>query len=325
MILVRSPLRITLGGGGSDLRSFSDNYGGFCISAAINKYSYVSINRSFREEIFLKYSDLEKVKLPEEIKHPIFREAIKLLDFKTPQLEIVSVADVPSTGSGLGGSGSFTVALLKALYAYRHISILPDQVAELACDINMNKLGFIQGKQDEYISALGGITCLEFNKDGTVSHFPLKISYDTLINLEENLMLFYTGISHNTNDVLQVQNNRTKENDKEIINNLLELKEIAYESKESLEKGDMLRFSILMNKQWDNKNKRNKSSNPIIEDIRKGALSNGAWGMKLIGSGNGGFLMAYANYKESLRNYMQDRGLEELRFNFDFDGVKQII
>jgi D-glycero-alpha-D-manno-heptose-7-phosphate kinase len=325
MIITRSPLRLTFGGGGSDILSYANKHGGFCISAAINKYVYIAINRTFQEGIFLKYSELEKIKTVDEIQHPILKEAIKLLNFKTPQLEITSVADIPA-GGGLGGSGSFSVALLKALYLYRHISMTPDQIAELACDININKLNFIQGKQDEYISALGGIICLEFEKNGNVTHYPLKISHDTLVDLEENLLLFYTGINHNTTENFKNQDKKLKLNDNDMISSFYEIKELGYKSKEALENGNLKDFALLMNEQWENKRKRTiDSSNTFIEDVYYNALKNGALGMKLIGSGNGGFFMGYSTNKNELRSYMKTRGLEELRFNFDFDGVKQIL
>jgi D-glycero-alpha-D-manno-heptose-7-phosphate kinase len=323
MILTRAPLRISLGGGGSDLFSYSGKYGGFCVSAAISKYSYVSINRSFQEEILLKYSDIEKVKNPEEIQHPIFREAIKLLNFKTPQIEINSIADIPSRGLGLGGSGSFCVSLLKALHSYRNIPILPERIAEIASDIAINRLGFIQGKQDEYACSLGGIQCLEFEKDGAVNHYPLQLDYDTLIDLDENLLLFYTGINHNTNQILKDQDEKTKENNEDIINNLHEVKELGYRSKICLESGNVREFAVLLNEQWINKWHRQKTD-PIIEEMYFEALEY-ALGGKLIGSGNGGFFMFYAREKSSLRSYAQKRGLQEMKFSFDFEGVKQII
>jgi len=324
MIIVRSPLRITLGGGGTDLGSFSHNHGGFCISAAINKYIYISIHRTFTEKIILKYSKTENVKSPQDISHPIIKECIKLLDFQTPQLEIVSHADVPSNGSGLGSSGAFTVALLKALYLHKNIATLPHEIAELACNINIDKLGMIQGKQDEYISSLGGIMCLEFQKNGNVKHVPLNISHDTLEKLQENLMLFYTNIEHNTNNVLYFQDKATKNNDKAMLSNLMNLKEIGILSKKLLEKGKMQEFAEMLNVQWDNKKERTNTS-PKIEQIRNDALNNGAIGMKLVGSGNGGFLLGYIENKRKLKQYMKKNSLQELVFSFDFEGSQRIV
>ena len=325
MIIVRSPLRITLGGGGSDLLSYANEYGGFCVSAAINSYVYVVVNRLFHEEVLLKYSELEKVKNISDIKHSTIREALKLLNFKTPQIEITTFSDIPTVGSGCGGSGAFSVALLRALYSHRNISKTSEEIAELACDININKLGYAQGKQDEYISALGGIMGLSFEANtGKVYHHPLAISFDTLTELKENLMLFYTGITHSTNDILKSQSEKVVSNDSDIISNLHEVKAIGYRSAKALEDGDLTEFSILLNEQWENKRKRNGGEPELIEKIYYGSFRHGVLGMKLIGSGKGGFLLAYGNDKSKVRKYMSENGLQELKFNFDYTGVKQI-
>jgi len=325
MILVRSPLRITFGGAGSDLISYSSQYGGFCISASINKYSYIGANHLFEQGIILKYSENETIQNIELIKHPIFREALKVIGLKTPQIEIISMADAPNKGSGLGGSGSFSVALLKTLYLYKNIPMLNNEIAEIACDININKLHSIQGKQDEYISALGGILCLEFNTDGSVTHYPLNISHDTYINLEENLMLFYSGISHNTNEVLSLQETKTKTNDPDMMNNLKSLKDIGYHAKLLLESNLINDFADLLNVQYKNKRERMSNPNPFIDEVQRDMILNGAIGVKIVGSGNGGFFMAYAQDKNKLREYARKRKLEELRFQFDFSGAKQIV
>jgi D-glycero-alpha-D-manno-heptose-7-phosphate kinase len=325
MIFVKAPLRITLGGGGSDIQSYSKQYGGFCISAAISKYSHVGINHTFKEGISLKYSDIENVETINEINHPIFREALKLINLKTPQVEIVSIADVPSNGAGLGNSGSFSVALLKALYSYKNIPILPDKIAELACDINMNKLGKIQGKQDEYICALGGITCLEFDENGDVKHYPLNVSHDTLIDLEENLMLFYTGINHNTESILSYQEEKTKDNDMEMIDNLHQVKDTGYEALNFLVDGETKKFGELLNWQWELKERRMPQVNSWLNELHYNSLKNGAIGSKIVGSGSGGFILSYVENKNEFRRYMKSIGLEELRFTFDFLGVRQIV
>jgi len=325
MIIVRSPLRITLGGGGSDLLPYANEYGGFCVSAAINKYVYVVVNRLFHEEILLKYSELEKVRNISDIKHATIREALKLLNFKTPQIEITTFSDIPTVGSGLGGSGAFSVALLRALYSHRNISKTSEEIAELACDININKLGYAQGKQDEYISALGGIMGLSFEANtGNVFHHPLNIAFDTLVELKENLMLFYTGISHSTNNILKGQSEKIASNDSDIISNLHEVKSIGNRSAKALEDGDLIKFSILLNEQWENKRKRNCGEPEFIEKVYYGSFKHGVLGMKLVGSGAGGFLLTYAEDKNRVRKYMSENGLQELKFNFDYAGVKQI-
>ena len=323
MLLVRSPLRITLGGGGTDLESYSKQYGGFCISATINRYSYIGINHSFYDGIILKYSDIENVKIAEEISHPIFREALKWIGLKTPQIEIISIGDVPSNGSGMGSSGAFSVALLKALHDYKNIPLSSEEIANIACVINMDKLGKIQGKQDEYASALGGINCLVFNKDGSVDHKHLKITHDTMIDLEENLMLFYTGVNHNTEEILSYQDKNSNEED--MISNLHEVKQVGYDAKSFLEHGNTKAFADLLNVQWRLKEDRMPIKNSFLEELHYGSLEHGAIGSKLIGSGAGGFLMVYTENKNKLRQYMKSIGLEELRFSFDFEGCKRMV
>ena len=323
MLLFRSPLRITLGGGGTDLESYGKQHGGFCISAAINKYSYVGINHSFYDGIILKYSDIENVKTTDKIRHPIFRESLRWINLNTPQIEIVSIGDVPSNGNGMGGSGSFSVALLSALYSYKNMPISQEKAAEIACTINMDILGKIQGKQDEYASALGGINCLTFNRDGSVEHQPLHISHDTMVQLEENLMLFYTGISHSTQEILSYQDKNSNEED--MINNLNAVKQVGYDAKLFLEHGNTKAFADLLNVQWELKEGRMPKKNEFLEEIHFGSLANGAIGSKLIGSGAGGFLMMYSENKNKLRQYMKSIGLEELRFSFDFEGCKRMV
>src|SRR3954449_13495549 len=204
MIITRSPLRITLGGGGTDLPSYYEQHGGFLIAAAIDKYVYVAVMRPFVEGIFLKYSKLEHVAAIDEVQHPIIREAIRMLGFRTPQIEITTLADIPA-GTGLGSSGSFATALLRALYAHRRRMLHPSELAKLACEIEIERLQEPVGKQDQYIAAYGGITCFDFNADGSVSARPLAISMETLWTLEDNLLLFFTGFSRSAGSILQEQ------------------------------------------------------------------------------------------------------------------------
>src|SRR5713226_8335205 len=219
MIIARSPLRVTLGGGGTDLPSYYRDHGGFVIAAAIDKYVYVTVIRPFTAGIFLKYSQLEHVEEVEEVQHPIIREAIRMLDFRTPQVEITTLADIPA-GTGLGSSGSFTTALLKALYAHRRKTILPSDLARLACEIEIDRLHEPIGKQDQYIAAYGGITCLRFHPDEKVDARPLKISMDTMLDLEDNLLLFFTGFARSAGSILNDQHARSKSGDSEMISNL---------------------------------------------------------------------------------------------------------
>ena len=325
MIITRSPLRITLGGGGTDLPSYYRNNEGFLIAAAIDRYVYVTAMRPFIPGIFLKYSSLEKAEKVDDVQHPILREALRMLDFKTPQIEITTLADIPS-GTGLGSSGSFTTALLKALYAHRRRMILPDELARLACQIELDVLKEPIGKQDQYIAAYGGITCFEFNTDDSVNAYPLPISIDTLFDLEDNLLLFFTGFARSASAILKDQDKRSKAMDEEMLNNLHYVKELGLRSKEALVKGQTSEFGALMHEHWEHKRKRTKGmSNSQIDEWYDLGVNNGALGGKLVGAGGGGFLMFYASDRNRLRHAMSKAGLEEVRFRFDFEGSKVMI
>jgi D-glycero-alpha-D-manno-heptose-7-phosphate kinase len=211
MIITRSPLRICLGGGGTDLPSYYRQHTGFVISAAITRYVYITINEAFRPRIIVKYSKFEEVDCVEEIQHPIIREALKLTGVTGPYLEIVSLSDIPA-GTGMGSSGSFTTALLCALHTLKRDFVLPHDLAEQACHIELKLLNEPIGKQDQYIAAFGGITSFQFLPDDRVIVEPLKIPGETLANLEDNLLLFFTGNSRNASDILRDQDSRTKQN-----------------------------------------------------------------------------------------------------------------
>ena len=325
MIITRSPLRITLGGGGTDLPSYYRGHGGFVISAAIDKYVYVSVMRPFKEGIYLKYSELEHVQKIAEVKHPIIREALSMMEFKTPQVEITTLADIPS-GTGLGSSGSFTTALLKALYAHRRRMILPSDLARLACEIEIDKLHEPIGKQDQYIAAYGGITCFEFHKDDSVNAYPLPIPIETLFALEDNLMLFFTGFARKAGDILQDQNKRSQEDDTSMIENLHHTKEMGVRSRKALESGRLDELGALFHEQWEQKKRRSKGiSNSQIDEWYELGRKNGAIGGKLVGAGGGGFLLFYAEERLRLRQAMVKAGLEEVRFKFDFEGTKVLL
>jgi D-glycero-alpha-D-manno-heptose-7-phosphate kinase len=324
MIIVRSPLRVSLGGGGTDLPSYYREHEGFLISAAIDKYIYISIHRPFIEGIFLKYSELESVKIVEDIKHPIIREVLKLQNLNSPQIEISSMADIPA-GTGLGSSGSFTTGLLKALYAHRRRHIHQEELAELACHIEIELLREPIGKQDQYISAIGGITSFAFHKNDKVISAPLHLSIDTLHDLEDNLLLFFTGFARSASNILQDQKTKSEKNDEDMTNNLHYVKELGYRSKTSLENGDTNLFGELMHEHWENKKRRSGGmSNSDIDNWYNLAMKNGAIGGKLVGAGGGGFLMFMAKDKARLRKAMKESGLEEVRFKFDFEGTKVI-
>jgi D-glycero-alpha-D-manno-heptose-7-phosphate kinase len=322
MIITRSPLRITLGGGGTDLPSYYREHGGFLVAAAIDKYVYVTAMRPFTPGIFLKYSKLEHVDQIDEVQHPIIREAVRIAGFRTPQIEITTLADIPA-GTGLGSSGSFTTALVKALYAHRRHLLHSHEVAEIACDIEINRLGEPVGKQDQYIAAYGGVTCFTFHPDERVEAVPLRASMETLFNLEDNLLLFFSGFSRNAGSILSDQKKRTEKSDQTMLDNLHEVKELGFRSQQALERGDIGLFGEIMHAQWEQKKRRSSGmSNPTIDEWYELGLRSGATGGKLIGAGGGGFLMFYAEDHRRLRKAMAKAGLEEVRFRFDFEGTK---
>jgi D-glycero-alpha-D-manno-heptose-7-phosphate kinase len=324
MIIVRSPLRITLGGGGTDLPSYYRQHEGFLISAAIDKYVYVTVIKPFRPGIYLKYSKIEHVDAIDDIDHRIIREALKQFDFGSPQIEITTLADIPA-GTGLGSSGSFTTALLRALHAHRRGLVHPQQLAEQACDIEMKRLGEPVGKQDQYIAAFGGITCFKFRRDDAVEAAPLAVNEDVRQSLEDNLLMFFTGYSRSASAILKAQDEGTKNNDPAMVDNLHVVKELGLQSKAALEAGDLTGFARLLDQHWNIKRQRSAGmSNECINAWYDLGMRNGAVGGKLIGAGGGGFLMFYADEKARLRAVMAEAGLTEVRFHFDFEGTKII-
>ena len=325
MIIARSPLRITLGGGGTDLPSYYRDHEGFLVSAAIDKYVYVNVMRPFTEGIFLKYSQLEHVEKITEVKHPIIREALQMLGFKTPQVEITTLADIPA-GTGLGSSGSFTTALLKALYTHRKRHLHQEELAELACHIEIDRLGEPIGKQDQYIAAMGGVTCFTFHKDDKVTATPLGISMDTMFDLEDNLLLFFTGFSRSASGILKDQKVKSQQNDSDMLNNLHYVKDLGYRSRDALLAGKTELFGDLMHEHWEHKKRRSGGmSNPQIDEWYELGMKHGAVGGKLVGAGGGGFLMFMARDRNKLRHAMTGAGLEEVRFKFDFEGAKVVM
>lgn len=325
MIIARSPLRITLGGGGTDLPSYYREHEGFLVSAAIDKYVYVTVMRPFKPGIYLKYSQLEQVDEIAQVKHPIIRETLSLMGVRTPQVEITTLADIPS-GTGLGSSGSFTTALLKAMHSHRKRHLHQEELAELACHIEIDRLGEPIGKQDQYIAAIGGLTCFTFHKDNTVTAVPLKVGMDTLFDLEDNLLLFFTGFSRSAGSILKDQNSRTQDSDADMLKNLHYVKELGYRSKDALESGNPVLFGELMHEHWEHKKRRSGGmSNPQIDQWYSLGMANGAVGGKLVGAGGGGFLMFYAHDRNKLRHTMAAAGLEEVRFRFDFEGTKVVL
>ena len=325
MIIARSPLRISLGGGGTDLPSYYEKFGGFLIAAAIDRYVYITLHETFMQDLIVKYSELERVDDAAQLKHPIIREAFALLGMNGHALELTSMADIPS-GTGLGSSGSFTTALLKTLHAHKRNLVHPSELAAQACEIEINRLREPIGKQDQYIAAYGGLTCFNFLPDGKVEAWPLKVSEETRDNLEDNQLLFFTGYSRSASAILKEQDTKSRSDDKGMMENLHFVKELGQLSKVALETGNLQEFARLMDVHWQRKKQRSGGmSNPRINEWYDLALANGALGGKLIGAGGGGFLMFYAEDKATLRHAMRQSGLKEVRFRFDFEGTKLVI
>jgi D-glycero-alpha-D-manno-heptose-7-phosphate kinase len=319
MIITRTPLRISIGGGGTDLPSFYEREGGFVISAAISKYIYIGINPIFVQDYVLKYSELERVGAIDEIAHPLFREALRMHEIG-PGVEIMSLADIPA-GTGLGSSASFTVGLLRALYAFQRQHVTQWVLAEEASHIEMDILGEPVGKQDQYIASFGGVTCFDFAPDGTVSVNPLRITNETLHDLEENLLMFFTGYARAATSVLEEQRARSRGGDTDMLENLRFIKNTGREIAKVLEAGETDQFAGLMHEHWMRKRERSGTiSNPNIDRWYDFAMQNGALGGKLVGAGNGGFLLFYARDRDALRRALVDAGLPEVRFTFDHDG-----
>jgi D-glycero-alpha-D-manno-heptose-7-phosphate kinase len=323
VLITRTPLRISLGGGGTDLPSYYREHGGVVVSAAIDKYIFIAINRTFTNDYFIKYSELERTASVAEIRHPLVREALQLHEVG-PGLELVSLADIPA-GTGLGSSGAFTVGLLRALYAFKREHVSANTLAEQACHIEIDRLGRSGGKQDQYIAAFGGVTCFEFCRDGRVQVSPLLISQDTLHDLEEHLLLFFTGYARDADVMLADQRKRTEAGDTTMIDNLAGIADIGRRIKATLELGDTRGFAALMHEHWQLK--RDRTAGMTSSDTDRWydlAMANGALGGKLVGAGAGGFLMFYAPEPARLRAALARERLAEVRFHFDFDGSTMV-
>ena len=314
-------MRISLGGGGTDLPSYYRKFTGFVVAAAITRYVYITINEAFWPQIRLKYSKLEEVETVDQIQHPIIREAMRMTGVTGPYLDIVSLSDIPA-GTGLGSSGSFTTALLRALHTLKRNFVPPQELAEQACHIEIDVLHEPIGKQDQYIAAFGGITCFQFLPDDRVIAEPLKMPADAIANLEDNLLLFFTGSAREASEILRDQDNRTKESGKEMIENLHFTKQLGHESRDALVAGDLRKFAELMHMHWEHKKKRSPGmSNGRVDELYDLARANGALGGKLVGAGGGGFLMLYTEDKTRVRRVMRQAGLREVRVQFDLAGT----
>ena len=321
MIFSRAPLRISVGGGGTDLPSYYLKRNGFVVSAAINKYIYISIGQTFNKKFLLKYSKFEEVNDIKKIKHPLFRETLKELKIRTP-VNISSHADIPS-GSGLGSSGCFTVALIKALNGIRNKKIDNKKLAELACKIEITKLKEPVGKQDQYASTFGGLRSYNFLKSGEVIIKNIKIKKKKLINFKNSLSMYYTGILRDSYDILKTQDIKSKRMNKEMLINLDMIKEMGFNTKYILEKGNIEEYGYLLNDHWKTKKKRSPNmTSKFINKLYDYGLKNGATGGKLIGAGGGGFLLFFSNNIKELDAAFNKINIKKMNFDFEFDGAK---
>lgn len=320
VIFSRAPLRISLGGGGTDLPSYYGEHGGYLISGSIDKYVYMLMHTVFQKRYRLKYSETEEVDTISEIQHPIFRETLNK-HWEGNPLEIAVVADVPA-GTGMGSSGAFTVCLIKGLSLAKRRSITQGDLAEAACEIELDILKEPVGKQDQYVSAHGGICAYTFNTDGTVDVDPLNLTEQTQRKLRNNLLLFYTGEARSASKILADQVERTKTSDTEMVENLHRTKEMGVRSRDLLESGDLESYAELMHEHWENKRKRSPGmTGERIDTLYTLARRSGCLGGKLVGAGGGGFLLVYAQRPEDTRQAMAAAGASELPFDFEFRGA----
>lgn len=329
MIVVRAPFRLPLGGGGTDLPSYYHKHEGFLITAAINKYMYININEpSTVDKIKVNYSKVEIVDIDrlDDLKHEIVRESLKYLKIDRP-LEISSMADV-SAGTGMGSSSSYTTALLKGLNTMKRRYISTQELAEEACKIEIELIGKPIGKQDQYAAAYGGIIQLDIDRLGNVTVTNLDLDHEVIFELENRLLMFYTHIERDANEILSEQSNKAKTDEAEAIKSMHRIKEIGREIKNSLINDDVDTFGKLMDEHWREKKRiSNKMSNKKVDDWYDLAIQNGALGGKLMGAGGGGFLLFCVNNgkRKHLRKVMELAGLKYMDFKFDFEGAKALV
>jgi D-glycero-alpha-D-manno-heptose-7-phosphate kinase len=327
MIVARAPLRIPLGGGGTDLLSYYSRFGGFFLSAAIDKYVYVTVNRPAADDLIrLKYSISEEVKRVDELQHDLVRASLNELQLDR-NLEIASMADVPA-GTGMGSSGSYLVALLIALHALKRNHLPKWELAEMACHMEIDIAGHPVGKQDQYVAVWGGLNAFEISCNGDVTVTALKIPSYALEDLERCLILFNTGDTRKSDLILSEQKRDTETGKEAVVESLHRTKELGMAIKESLEAGDLVAFGSLLHEHWVTKKARSAHiSDSRIDRIYEVARENGALGGKLIGAGGGGFLMVLAENGNNrrVREALCAEGFRQMPFKFDLEGAKTLL
>ena len=326
MRIVRAPLRITLGGGGTDLPGWYSKNGGFLICAAIDKYIYATgSKRIYDNKIWLSYSKVEVCDSISEVKNELFKKCLEKFNILNG-FELHSISELPGS-SGCGSSAGFLVATLKLLSLMEQRSLTTKELAELACHIEMVELGQSSGKQDQYASAFGGIISLTIDNQGEVTVAPLNLDNITCKHLHNNLLLYYSGISREANKILKEQDQDIGGRNISAIKAMQRIQEIGYESKKLLETGDLDNFGRLLHEHWElKKSISNMMSTPFMDEIYEFAISHGALGGKVMGAGGGGFFMFYvpAEKHTYFRRSMQNKTLTEMDWQFDHSGATQV-
>lgn len=326
MIITQTPFRMPLGGGGTDLPSYYSKYGGFIISASIDKYMFINVNQPFVDDLVrIHYArQSEVVESADELNHELAREVLRYIGL-VHAVEISSMADVPD-GTGLGSSGSYIVGLLHGLRTLKRDFVSLQDLAEEGYHIEAEILKRPVGKHDQYLAAFGGLTVLEIEKDGAVHVSKARVSQTTIEEMERNVVIYFTGVSRNSLQILSKQNKATEQDDKQVVNSLHRIKEIGYRIKEAVEDGDLTTFGQLLDQHWKTKKQMSGDiSNPAIDEIYDLAKKNGALGGKIMGAGGGGFFMFYCEDGTSrLSKALADRGLREMKYKIDFEGTRVI-
>jgi D-glycero-alpha-D-manno-heptose-7-phosphate kinase len=326
MIITRTPFRFTLGGGGTDLPSYYEKYGGFIFAVAINKYMFINLNRPILDSLIrVKYSKSETVNHRDELQHEIVKEAMRMTDIEN-SIEIASMADVPA-GTGLGSSSCYAVGLLNALHTMKREAVDIQDLAEEACDLEINRLGKPIGKQDQYMAAFGGQKVLEIDNLGKVTVRDARIEESALDELNRNLLMFYTNTSRSSDKILSEQSKGAREKEKNVLDSLHRIKEIGYRVLEAAESGNITDIGLLFAEHWKCKKRMSSEiSNSWLDDLYEFALENGALGGKITGAGGGGFFIFYVEKDhEKFREAMKKTNLKEMKYRFELYGTNVLI